>query len=98
LIPPAKSWLGREDSNLGTVESKSARILNDFNGFSDETADTARDTSIGWKRGQNRPRPEKMSPASTWADSRKVDAILAPNKNIENNPMQSSRWPLAWML
>jgi hypothetical protein len=36
-----KSWLGREDSNLRTVESKSARILNDFNGFSDETADSA---------------------------------------------------------
>jgi hypothetical protein len=34
-------WLGREDSNLRMVESKSARILNDFNGFSDETADSA---------------------------------------------------------
>ncbi len=32
-------WLpGWEDSNLRMVESKSARILNDFNGFSDETA------------------------------------------------------------
>src|ERR1700730_155196 len=38
---PAKGWLGREDSNLRMVESKSARILNDFNGFSDETADSA---------------------------------------------------------
>jgi hypothetical protein len=35
------AWLGREDSNLRKVESKSARILNDFNGFSDETADSA---------------------------------------------------------
>ena len=35
------AWLGREDSNLRMVESKSARILNDFNGFSDGTADSA---------------------------------------------------------
>jgi len=41
LILLAKSWLGREDSNLRMVESKSARIPNDFNGFSDETADSA---------------------------------------------------------
>jgi hypothetical protein len=41
LISLAKTWLGREDSNLRMVESKSARILNDFNGFSDETADSA---------------------------------------------------------
>jgi hypothetical protein len=41
LILLVKSWLGREDSNLRMVESKSARILNDFNGFSDETTDSA---------------------------------------------------------
>jgi hypothetical protein len=38
LILLAKSW---EDSNLRMMESKSARFLNDFNGFSDETADSA---------------------------------------------------------
>jgi hypothetical protein len=31
-------------------------------------------------------------------DSRKAGAVLASNQNIENNPMQSSRWSLAWML
>jgi hypothetical protein len=31
-------------------------------------------------------------------DSRKADAVLAPNQNIENNPMQSSMVSLAWML
>jgi hypothetical protein len=31
-------------------------------------------------------------------DSRKADAGLAPNQNIENNPMQSSMVSLAWML
>jgi hypothetical protein len=29
--------------------------------------------------------------------SRKADAVLAPNQNIENNPMQSSLVSLAWM-
>jgi hypothetical protein len=29
---------------------------------------------------------------------RKADAALAPNQNIENNPMQSNRGSLAWML
>ncbi|HMI15670.1 MAG TPA: hypothetical protein VK526_04845, partial [Bradyrhizobium sp.] len=41
LISLAKCGLEREDSNLRMGESKSARILNDFNGFSDETADSA---------------------------------------------------------
>jgi hypothetical protein len=31
-------------------------------------------------------------------DSRKAGAVLAPNQNIENNPMQSSLVSLAWML
>ena len=31
-------------------------------------------------------------------DSRKADAVLAPNQNIENNPMQSSMLSLAWIL
>jgi hypothetical protein len=31
-------------------------------------------------------------------DSRKADAVLAPNQNIENNPMQSSMVSLAWIL
>jgi len=35
------AWLGREDSNLRMVESKSTGILNNFNGLSDETADFA---------------------------------------------------------
>ena len=35
------AWLGREDSNLRMVESKSARILNEFNGNSDEAANSA---------------------------------------------------------
>jgi hypothetical protein len=30
--------------------------------------------------------------------SRKADAVLAPDQNIENNPMQSSVVSLAWML
>jgi hypothetical protein len=34
-------WLGQEDSNLRMVESKPTRILNDFNGFSDEIVDSA---------------------------------------------------------
>jgi hypothetical protein len=34
-------WLGQKDSNLRMVESKSTRILNNFNGFSDQTADSA---------------------------------------------------------
>jgi hypothetical protein len=38
---PCACWLGREDSNLRMVESKSARILNDFNKFSDKTAGSA---------------------------------------------------------
>jgi hypothetical protein len=29
-------------------------------------------------------------PAIIGKDSRKADAVLAPNQNIENNPMQSS--------
>jgi hypothetical protein len=33
-------WLGREDSNLRMVESKSGYFINDFNEFSDETADS----------------------------------------------------------
>ena len=32
-------WLGREDSNLRMVESKSGYFINDFNEFSDEIAD-----------------------------------------------------------
>jgi hypothetical protein len=32
---------GREDSNLRMVESKSGCFINDFNEFSDETADSA---------------------------------------------------------
>jgi hypothetical protein len=31
-------------------------------------------------------------------DSRKADAVPAPNQNIENNPMQSSMGPPAWIL
>jgi hypothetical protein len=31
-------------------------------------------------------------------DSGKADAVLAPNQNIENNPMQSSMVVAAWML
>jgi hypothetical protein len=30
--------------------------------------------------------------------SRKDAAVLAPNQNIENNPMQSKKVSLAWML
>jgi hypothetical protein len=30
--------------------------------------------------------------------NRKADAVLAPNQNIENNPMQSNKVSLAWML
>jgi hypothetical protein len=30
--------------------------------------------------------------------SRKADAVLAPNQNIENNPMQSNTGLPAWML
>ena len=30
--------------------------------------------------------------------SRKADAVLAPNQNIENNPMQSNKVSQAWML
>src|SRR6266852_5722023 len=44
-VRQAKGLGGRtvwsEDLNTRMVESKSARILNDFNGFSDETADSA---------------------------------------------------------
>jgi hypothetical protein len=32
------AWLGREDSNLRMVESKSGYFINDFNEFSDQTA------------------------------------------------------------
>jgi hypothetical protein len=28
---------------------------------------------------------------------RKADVVLAPNQNIENNPMQSNKLSLAWM-
>jgi hypothetical protein len=31
-------------------------------------------------------------------ESRKANAVLAPNQNIENNPMQSSMVSLAWIL
>jgi hypothetical protein len=34
------AWLGREDSNLRMVESKSGYSVNDFNEFSDETVDS----------------------------------------------------------
>jgi hypothetical protein len=34
------AWLGREDSNLRMVESKSGYFINDLNEFSDETADS----------------------------------------------------------
>jgi hypothetical protein len=30
--------------------------------------------------------------------SRKADALLAPNQNIENNPMQSGMVSRAWIL
>jgi len=39
LIALAKSWLGREDSNLRMVESKSANPLNDFNGHSEKSVE-----------------------------------------------------------
>ena len=34
------AWLGREDSNLRMVESKSGYFINDYNGFSDKSADS----------------------------------------------------------
>jgi hypothetical protein len=37
----------------------------------------------------------RSGPAIIRKDSRKAGAVLAPNQNIENNPMQSSRWSLA---
>jgi hypothetical protein len=33
------AWLGREDSNLRMVESKSANPLNDFNGHSEKSVE-----------------------------------------------------------
>jgi hypothetical protein len=39
LISLAKCWLGREDSNLRMVESKSANPLNDFNGHSEKSVE-----------------------------------------------------------
>jgi hypothetical protein len=30
--------------------------------------------------------------------NRKAGAVLAPNQNIQNNPMQSNKVSLAWML
>jgi hypothetical protein len=33
------AWLGREDSNLRMVESKSANPLNDFNGHSENSVE-----------------------------------------------------------
>jgi hypothetical protein len=36
LFYPDYFWLGREDSNLRMVESKSANTLNDFNGHSEK--------------------------------------------------------------
>jgi hypothetical protein len=41
LISLAKSWLGREDSNLRMVESKSANPLNDFNGHSEKSVENS---------------------------------------------------------
>jgi len=35
---------------------------------------------------------------ATGKHSRKADAVLDPYQNIENNPMQSNRGSLAWML
>jgi hypothetical protein len=49
------------------AESKSAQILNDFNGFSDETADSAPGYINRVRSAVRIDRPEKMSPAGTWA-------------------------------
>ena len=40
IRPNARTaWLGREDSNLRMVESKSANRLNDFNGHSEKSVE-----------------------------------------------------------
>jgi hypothetical protein len=52
LLAPLLLWesplrcSGRTDSNLRVVESQSARFFNNFNGFSDETGDSAQQVMV----------------------------------------------------
>jgi hypothetical protein len=48
--------------------------------------------------GRRRAARPRATARQATLPSRKVDAVLAPNQNIENNPMQSNRGSLAWML
>jgi hypothetical protein len=48
--------------------------------------------------GEGGPLSPRATARQATLPGRKADGVLAPNQNIENNPMQSSRWSLAWML